>query len=77
MLFSNIIKKKFDAVLGRYDGDMTQYYYSPSDFPDIHAEQLDIKGNHGLLRGSFYFYGNLSCEKLVIFDHGTGAGHLA
>ena len=77
MLFSKIIRKKFDAVLGRYDGDMTRYYFSPSDFPDIHAEQLDVKGNHGMLRGKLYFYGNLNRDKFVIFDHGIGAGHLA
>ena len=77
MLFSNIIRKKFDAVLGRYDGAQAWYYFSPADFPDIRAERFDVKGNHGMLRGFFYFYGELSRDSLVIFDHGIGAGHLA
>ena len=78
MLFSKIIKKKFDAVLGRYDGDPAQYYFSPHDFPGIQSESYDITGDHDVtLKGFFYYYDTLQADRLVIFDHGIGAGHLA
>lgn len=77
MLLSNIIKKKFDAVLGRYESDPTQYYYSVADFPDIKIRPFNVCGNHGLLKGNFYYYDNADTDKLVIFDHGIGSGHLA
>lgn len=97
MLFSKIIKKKFDAVLGRYDGNPEDFYFSPEDFPDIKVESFDIKGECKVsmnetinkstvdirvdrpvtLRGNFYYYDELKPDKLVIFDHGIGAGHLA
>ena len=78
MLFSKIMKKKFDEVLGRYDGDPACYYFSPKDFPDINVEPYDIPGDRGItLKGYFYYYNVLNPSKLVIFDHGIGAGHLA
>ena len=77
MIFSRIIRKKFDAVLGRYDGDPSRYYFSPADFPGIRAESFDVDGNHGKLRGCFYSYGEPDSGRLIIFDHGIGAGHLA
>ena len=78
MLFSKIIKKKFDAVLGRYDGNPACYYFSQKDFPNIKSLEFDIKGDRNiLLKGSFYYYGEMNADKLVIFDHGIGAGYLA
>lgn len=77
MLFSNIIKKKFDAVLGRYDGDPAIFYFSGNDFPAINRIQFDIKGSQGILRGYFYFCDELDFDRVVIFDHGIGAGHMA
>lgn len=78
MLFSKIIKKKFDAVLGRYDGDAARYYFSPEDFPEIKSESYDIIGARNVtLKGFLYYYGEMNPQKLVIFDHGIGAGYLA
>ena len=78
MLFSKIIKKKFDAVLGRYDGDPAYHYNSPSDFPDLKVQPFDIEGDRDIiLKGAFYYVDEFHPEKLIVFDHGIGAGHLA
>ena len=78
MLFSKIIKKKFDAVLGRYDGDPAYHYDTVADFPDLSSQPFDMQGDRGvLLKGAFYYVGELQPEKLIVFDHGIGAGHLA
>ena len=78
MLFSKIIKKKFDAVLGRYDGDPAFRYCQLSDFPELKAESFDIMGDRNiLLKGYFYYYDEFEPTKLIVFDHGIGAGHFA
>ena len=77
MLLSNIIKKKFNAVLGRYDGNPSMYYFSPKDFPEIKYESHNIQGDKGLLKGFFYYIDKFNADKFIIFDHGIGAGHLA
>lgn len=97
MLFSNIIEKKFAEVLGRYEGNPEDYYFSPKDYPDIKCESYDIMGQSRAtieqpmkdkvlkvfvnkptkLKGYFYYYGDMDCDKLLVFDHGIGAGHLA
>ena len=78
MLFSKIIKKKFDAVLGRYDGEIGIRYCVPSDFPQLKSESFDIEGDRNiLLKGYFYYYDKLVPEKLIVYDHGIGQGHYA
>ena len=78
MLFSKIIKKKFDAVLGRYDGDPAIRYGELSDFPELKSQSFDIAGDNNVtLKGYFYFYDEMDPERLIVFDHGIGAGHLA
>lgn len=78
MLFSKIIEKKFDAVLGRYDGDPAIKYYSIDEFPLLKRKSFDIQGDNGImLIGFFYYYNEIITDKIVIFDHGIGAGHNA
>ena len=78
MLFSKIIEKKFDAVLGRYDGDPAIRYPSAADFPELKSQTFNIEGEgHVTFMGSFYYYDQFRPEKLVVFDHGIGAGHEA
>ena len=78
MLFSKIIQKKFDAVLGRYDGDPAIRYASVSDFPELKRQSFDVNGDRNVtLKGWFYFYGSFQPENLIVFDHGIGSGHLA
>ena len=97
MLLSNFIKKKFDAVLGRYEGNLEDYYFSQKDFPNIKVESYNIQGECKVsiseninkksidikvdrpvnLVGNFYYYGEMNPNRLIIFDHGIGAGHMA
>lgn len=78
MLFSKIIQTKFDAVLGRYDGDPAIRYASVSDFPGLTRQRFAVTGDRQIpLNGWFYFYGSFQPENLIVFDHGIGAGHLA
>ena len=78
MLFSKIIRKKFDAVLGRYNGDPAYHYDTVSDFPDLRCQPFDIPGDRNvMLKGAFYYADQLEPEKLIVFDHGIGAGHEA
>ena len=78
MLFSKIIKKKFDAVLGRYEGDPAMRCPVVSDFPELKSQHFDIPGDRNvMLKGAFYYVGQLQPRQLIVFDHGIGAGHLA
>ena len=78
MLFSKIIEKKFDAVLGRYEGDPAIHYPAVTDYPQLNRQEFDLPGDRGVtLKGAFYYEGLFRPEKLVVFDHGIGAGHLA
>ena len=78
MLFSKIIEKQFAKVLGRYDGDPALYYGTPEEYPGLVAEPFDVTMSEGtVLRGFFYYYGAFDPERLIVFDHGIGAGHRA
>ena len=78
MLFSQIIEKKFAEVLGRYDGDPAIKYNVLSDFSTLNAQSYDIKADKDImLKGYFYFYNEFDANKLIVFDHGIGAGHEA
>ena len=78
MLFSRIIEKQFAKVLGRYDGDPALSYGAPEEYPGLIADPFDVTTDEGtVLRGFFYYYGEMNPDKLVVFDHGIGAGHRA
>ena len=46
MLLSKYIRKKFDEVLGRYEGNELDYYFSPKDFPDIKVKNFDVVSDY-------------------------------
>ena len=78
MLLSKIIEKKFDEVLGRYNGNPAIRYPSLADFPELQRKNFDIVGEHQVnLKGYFYYYNKISANQLVVFDHGIDAGHMA
>ena len=78
MLFSKIIKKKFDEVLGRYEENPAYYAFGPDDFEGLHATKHPIMGDHNVeLQGYFYSYEDIDPNNLVVFDHGIGEGHRA
>ena len=78
MLFSKIIKKKFDAVLGRYEGDPNIVYPTMTDFPNLKREFHPIQADNQVeLQGYFYYKDTFNPQNLIVFDHGISAGHEA
>ncbi|MBR5502293.1 MAG: alpha/beta fold hydrolase [Oscillospiraceae bacterium] len=74
-LFQNIYRK---ALLTRQDDLSLARYFTAADFEGLIAEPYSFvtpKGNR--LNGFFYRYGTPRADRLVVFDHGMGPGHLA
>ena len=62
----------------RQDGNPLLSYFSPDDFPGLQHTPFDFLGNNGQkLQGYFYYYDNPRKDRLIIFDHGMGFGHVA
>ena len=79
MIFENKIKEIFSSqLLVRFDDMGTARYFTHEDFPGLSKESFAFFGNRGQrLEGAFYFYGEKSTERLVVFEHGMGGGHLS
>ncbi|MBQ4093949.1 MAG: alpha/beta fold hydrolase [Oscillospiraceae bacterium] len=74
-LFQNIYKK---AMLTRQDDMSLARYFTAADFEGLHTAPYSFvtdKGNR--LNGLFYYYDSPRADRLVVFDHGMGPGHLA
>lgn len=62
----------------RYDGDGLAYYFSADDFDGLQAEAFEFKSSAGhTLKGNFYYYDGYNAERLIVFEHGIGGGHLS
>ena len=62
----------------RQDGNPLLSYFSADDFPGLQHTPFDFLGNNGQkLQGYFYYYQNPRKDRLIIFDHGMGNGHVA
>lgn len=62
----------------RQDGSPLLSYFSAEDFPELLHTPFDFIGNNGQkLQGYFYYYDNPRKDRLIIFDHGMGFGHVA
>ena len=79
MIFENKIKEIFSSsLLVRFDDAGTARYFTHEDFEGLSKESFVFFGNcEQRLEGAFYFYGAKSSERLVIFEHGMGGGHLS
>lgn len=79
MIFEkNVFQMYRSALIRRYDEDLAVFYYSHGDFEGLQAEDYVFPSAEGqMLRGSFYFYGAKRTDRLVIFEHGMGAGRRA
>ena len=62
----------------RQDGSPLLSYFSAEDFPGLQHTPFDFPGNNGQkLQGYFYYYDNPRKDRLIVFDHGMGYGHVA
>lgn len=79
MLFYNKICSIYkDMLIKRYDDYGLTRYFTHEDFPGVNKEEFSFIGNHGQkLVGGFYYCDEKRTDKLIIFEHGLGGGHLA
>ena len=62
----------------RCDDTETVFYFSSKDFPTLHSDPFSIPSSMGhTLAGRVYYYDDPKADRLVVFDHGFGGGHLA
>lgn len=79
MLFEkNIIKIYKQIAFSRCEYDGLAFHFDVSCFENLKQEEYLFKSSLGHeLCGYLYYYDNPKENKLVIFDHGYGPGHLA
>ena len=79
MLFYNTVKGLYrNFIFGRCDDKGLAYYFSAKDFDGLRSEAYSFKGNNDQqLYGNFYFYDNPREDRIIVFDHGMGGGHLS
>ena len=79
MIFEKQIVNMFKGMMHtRCDDTETVHYFSPEDFPNLHAEAHSFASSMGhSLQGYFYRYDNPREGRLIVFDHGFGGGHRA
>jgi pimeloyl-ACP methyl ester carboxylesterase len=79
MLFEKKIKEIYlQRICRRYDDEGLARYFNHSDFAGLNAEAFSFKGREGqTLNGAFYSYDGYREDKVVVFDHGMGGGHLS
>ncbi len=64
-------------LLRRYEHSPLVHYFTHMDFPGLQAEDYRFRSSIGHdLQGVFYSYEGYDPTRLVVFDHGLGAGHL-
>ena len=62
----------------RYDYEPYLKYFSRKDFHGLNAEKISFKSSHNdTLRGNIYYYDGYDKNKLIVFVHGIGPGHLS
>ncbi len=79
MIFEKQIIEMFKSnVYVRHDPSGDIFYYTHKDFEGLNAKPFEFLGRDGQkLVGNFYFYSIQRFDRLIIFDHGMGNGHVA
>ena len=79
MIFSKKIEALYrKAMFSRQEKSEAVFFFTPSDFPGLNDEPYSFTSSKGhTLAGHLYSYPSPTEDKIIIFDHGMGAGHLA
>ncbi|MBQ6053660.1 MAG: alpha/beta hydrolase [Clostridia bacterium] len=78
MIKDKILNAYTSQLFRRYDDEGYLYYYSAEDFDGLKKESFDFfSPQQNRLKGYFYSYENPTEGRIIIFDHGLGAGHRA
>lgn len=77
MLFEKRVINTFrKSIVRRQMTPEELFLFDTCDFDGLQKEDFEFVGNHGQrLVGAFYYYGEKSNTRLVIFEHGMGGGH--
>lgn len=77
MIFSGLITKMYKKTLfRRMDERPDCFYFTYKDFDGLHEESFPFEGERGqMLAGHFYFRDGAREDRIVVFEHGMGAGH--
>lgn len=78
-MFTKMIVEQYKkTAYGRCDDMGDVFYFSVADFEGLRAEPYDFCSSLGHeMRGYLYSYENPIPKRLIVFDHGMGAGHEA
>ncbi len=79
MIFEKTIMKMYrNRLLVRHDPDGTVKYFAKEDFAGLMSEDFSFLGDKGQrLSAHIYKRDSARCDRLIIFDHGMGCGHVA
>ena len=77
MIFDKIMLSVYKkALIKRLDIDDSVFLFDYTDFEGLKKEPYSFVSDTGArLNGGFYYYDNPKVDKLIVFDHGMGAGH--
>ena len=76
-IFRQMEKAYRSVLFRRHDSDGSIFYFTESDFPGLISEKYDFKSKRGhALKGKFYHYGAPVKDRLIVFEHGMGNGHI-
>ena len=78
-MFTKMIVEQYKKTAhGRCDDTGDVFFFSAADFDDLHVEPYVFPSSLGHeLHGYLYSYENPVANRLIVFDHGMGAGHEA
>ena len=76
MIFEKkVIEMYKSALIKRQDPDGAIFYFGKEDFPGMECEDLAFAGDKGQrLAAHLYYKGERRTDRLVMFEHGMGAG---
>ena len=79
MIFEKQVVNEYKKMMfSRCDDVESVKYFSAEDFDGLRVEEYSFKASAGhTLQGYFYEYDNALSNRIIVFDHGFGGGHLA
>ena len=79
LIFQKQIEKVYRAqMFSLQEISNAVFYFSAKDFDGLHKEPYIFTAAAGQrLQGYFYFYDSPEKNRVIVFDHGMGAGHRA
>jgi dipeptidyl aminopeptidase/acylaminoacyl peptidase len=66
------------TLLQRHDYNGILFYFSKDDFPGLECEEYSFEGDKGQKLSAYLYYkGEKSTDRVIMFEHGMGNGHVA